>query len=512
MSLWEIVLPLAGITVYAAYKVTAFAVKGVAKLIYHGTKAAVSGTKAAATGAKSAAAAIREAHAASEEKRREEALAELKAMDGMMARSTESMLAAIRTAEETAEKDRIATEAAMDERWAEALAAMEGKAEHADEAMLALHDFHTKQAVKLTESLRTESAALESRLNTAVSELSAKTVKEVSDSTQAAMDAVEKAALTVEERNARYDAYARQALDEAKAMLDWVEKHYDCATYANAQLISARAKIETAKRSLTEGACKIAAGNAALAAAAVQELYALAEQRTAAFNRTKAALQAAAAELMDVVEASHTLVEEGDPAELAQFVTEEYDADFWSEGRLQKLWDRAASLQACADRIAYGSGYSDEADAIAVEMASVRQALLSEYTRTRLHVASRHHVLRYAQTTVESYKENGWTVAAVPSYTLPDPRSDLHLVFVRGTTRRDVFIRNMYDPATGMYKQQIIRHVEEAGIPDEKKRRSDSAEIDASMKRRGVNATSQCVQSTAGLSGPVDPTSVPSFD
>ena len=503
MSLWEIVLPLAGITVYAAYKVTAFAVKGVAKLIYHGTKAAVSGTKAAATGAKSAAAAIREAHAASEEKRREEALAELKAMDGMMARSTESMLAAIRSAEETAEKERIATEAAMDERWAAALAAMEGKAEHADEAMLALHEFHTKQAVELTESLRTKSAALESRLTTAVSELSAKTVKEVSDSTQAAMDAVEEAALTVEERNARYDAYARQALDEAKAMLDWVVKHYDCATYANAQLISAQAKIETAKRSLTEGACKIAA---------VQELYALAEQRTAAFNRTKAALQAAVAELMDVVEASHTLVEEGDPAELAQFVTEEYDADFWSEGRLQKLWDRAASLQARADRIAYGSGYSDEADAIAVEMASVRQALLSEYTRTRLHVASRHHVLRYAQTTIESYVENGWVVAEAPSYTLPDPRSDLHLVFVRGGTRRDVFIRNMYDPATGMYKQQIIRHVEEAGIPDEKKRRSDSAEIDASMKRRGVNATSQCVQSTAGLSGPVDPTSVPSFD
>lgn len=512
MSLWEFIFPLAGITIYAAYKVTTFAVKGAAKLLYHGGKAAVAGTKAAAAGASSAAAAIREAHAAAEEKRREEALAALKAMDGEMARSTESLMAEIRKAEATAEAEHKAAADAMDKRWADALAAMESKADHADEAMLALHEFHTKKAVELTDSMRAESAALESRLTTAVSDLSAKTAAAASASAKAALDAVEKAAATVEECNARYESYARQTLAEAEEMLAWLEKHYDCDTYAKAQLIAARAKVKATAADLADGAFKTAAGSAALAAAEVQMLYAYAEQRTSAFNRTKAALQATAAELMAAVEASHTLLDEGDPEELAEFVTADYDANFWSEGRLQRLWEKAADLQARAESLTYGSGYSDEADAIAVELGQTRQALLSEYTRTRLHVVSRHHVIRFAQTTIESYEENGWEMVEAPSYTMDDPRSDLHLAFVRGGTRRDVFIHNIYDHATGTYKQQTIRHVEEEGTPDEAQRRSDSAEIDASMQRRGINAPSKCVESTAGLSGPVDPTSLPSFD
>lgn len=512
MSMWEVVVAMAGITIYAAYKVTTFAVKGAAKLLYHGGKAAVAGTKAAAAGVSSASAAIREAHAAAEEKRREEALAELKAMDGAMARSTESLLADIRRAEAAAEKERAATAAAMDKRWASALAELEGKADHADEAMLALHEFHTKKAVELDETLRTETAALESRLTTAVSDLTAKTVAKVTATTQAAIEAVDKAAATIEERTARYEAYARQTLAEAEEMLAWLEKHYDCDTYAEAQLVSARAKIKSTQSSLASGAFKGAAGSAALAASEVQMLYACVEQRTSAFNRAKAELQAASAELMDIAEASRTLLEEGDPEELAEFVTEEYDANFWSDGRLKMLWEDAAALQARAEALTYTRGYSDEADALALDLARARQALLSEYTRTRLHVVSRLNVIQFAQTTIESYQENGWEMVEAPSYTRDDPRSELHLAFVRGGTRRDVFVRNLYDQASGMYKQEILCHVEEDGIPDEEERREDRDATNASMKKRGVTTGASCVQSTAGLSGPVDPTSLPTFD
>lgn len=468
-----------------------YGIAGAAWLTYHGVRGAV---KLAVGAGKM----IHSAYVANEERRRAKALEELKAIDGVMARSTESLLMEIRAAEEESEKLRAAEIKRMDAEWDATLTVLESKKDAAAEALLGLHEFHKKRAAELTASLTEATRDLDMKLDAACDAMCERTMKSMESAAAETRKKLEEAGLAIEERQARYMDYARRSLAEAESVIKWVEANYDCDGFADigVELVAAKSQLAALKEAIASGAAAGASSNAAMAVSAAQQLVIRAERCTTVFNRAKASVDEAVANLMEVVESSRILLPEGSPEELQDFVSEEMDAAFWSEGRLEKLWKEAQTLQARADAF----GPRDEAVGIVHRAQELRLQVMSEYTRTRMHVLGKNEVIQLAKKVIEGHAANGWELTEDPSYLGGDCRRDLRLRFEKNGDTRVVIVMNNYNAAIGLYEQQIMRFADEAGMPDEEERRREDEAINSSMSELGVDERLHvvCDSRTAG--------------
>lgn len=477
--------------VFAGGAVAWYGLKGAAWLTYHGVRGAAKLTVAAGKAAHAA-------YVASEARRRAKALEELKAVEGAMARSTESLLEEISAAEEASEKLRAEAVRKMDEEWDASLAALESKGDHVAEAMVELREFHTKRASELTASLAKATKELEVKLDAECDAMCDRAVKRVTAEAAEAQKKLDEAEMSVEERKGRYLAYASSCLKQAEEILALVERNYECDKFhaVAAELVAVRASIAGLKEAIASGAASGASASGALVMGSVQALAVHAEQATRRFNRDKAEVDEATAKLMQTVEASHELLTEDTPEEVQEFISEEMDAAFWSEGRLEKLWQRAEKL---AEKAA-SFDPRDDATIIAQEARELELELMSEYTRTRMHILGKNEVLKLARKIIESHAENGWEQSEDPAYLGGDCRRELRLAFEKDGDTRVVIVRNKYNPATGLYEQQIVRYADEAGMPDEASRRREDKAINESMSALGVDERLHvtCDNATAG--------------
>lgn len=439
----------------------------------------------------------RAVHAAAEERRREDAMEALKAVDGDIARSAESFMKEIRTTETRMEEERRAELRRLDAEWDASMKAIESKAKSAPDALLALTDFHRKRSAELTASMAKASKDMELKLGAVCSDMGARTTATLTAAGEKMARMIGEAEIAAEERTARYTAFARTELKKAEDTLAWIKAYYDVDRFAPGELAAAEAMIAGVKGSLETGAVAAAASDAAMAIGMVQQLHVTVELCTSAFARSKARLAEAAAMMMDQAEASRVLLHPGDPEELEEFVTDETDADFWSEGRLQKLWDRAEE----ARREAEDFDPRGDAELLALRIGEIQRELMSEYTRTRLMLMSRHEMLQMAKKIIEAHEENGWKISRDPEYVNGDARRSLRLYFVQEGDERMVTIKSRYNPRTGLYEQQLVRHVEEAGMPDEAKRRADDAAINETLTSLGVHDAMKvtCKGETIGM-------------
>ena len=471
------------LSVYGTVKLTQFAAESVYRMRRRS--------------AASKAAAARATHEAAEKRRHDEAMKELKEVEGSMARSTESLMKEMREVEKRMEMERRDAMRKLDAEWDASMKEIESKAAHAPEALLALTEFHRKRTAELTGSMAKATKEMELKMDKACREMSMRTEATLAAAGEEMARQIGDAELRAEEREARYASYARKTIAEAEALLSWVKAHYELEKFAFGELIETEGALASAKAALESGAAASASGNAAVLAGAVQHLQLQAERRTAAFARSKAMVAEAAAELMDQVEASRELVHEGDPEEMLALVTEETDADFWSEGRLKKLWARAEAAAKDAEEL----DVRDDADLLAIRIGEIQRELMSEYTRTRLMLMSRHEVLELARKVIAAYEENNWVMSRDPEYAGGDARRSLRLYFVQDGDERMVTIKSSYNPRTGLYEQQLVRHVEESGMPDESKRRADDEAINKTMTELGVRDAMQvtCKGETVGM-------------
>lgn len=476
---------------FAAGAVAWYGLKGAAWLTYHGVKGAAKLTVSAGKAAHAA-------YVASEAKRRAKALDELKAVEGAMARSTESLLMEIRAAEEESEKLRAAEIRKMDEAWDASLTALESRREDVAAALVELHEFHTKRASELTASLSAATEALDAKLDKECSAMCERTMRTVTKAATEMRKQLDEAEMSIEERKSRYMEHARSCLAQAEAMLALIERNYECEKFqaVEMQLVAARAGIESLKESIASGAAAGASASGAVLLGTVQTLLVQAEQETMRFNRGKARVDEAVADLMKAVESSHVLMPDEEAEELQEFVTEEMDAAFWSEGRLEKIWQQAEALQKKAEAFSA----MDDASLLARRAQELRMALMQEYTRTRMLILGKNEVIQMAKKIIAGHAENGWEMSAEPSYLGGDCRRDLRLQFEKDGDTRVVIVMNKYNPATGLYEQQIMRYADEAGLPDEARRRREDEAINASMSAMGVDERLhvKCDLTTAG--------------
>lgn len=469
--------------IYGAVKMTQFAAESIGRM--HRKSAAKK------------AAAARAAHAEAERIRRDEAERELRAMDTDLARSAGAFMKEMQEAEKRMEAERLETVHKLDAEWDASIREVESKADKAPEALTALHDFHKKRTAELTASMAKATETMELKLKAECNAMCLRTTEKLNTAAAEMTHKIDEASATVEERNARYESYARKTLAEAESMLAWIRAHYDLDKLAAPELIETETLLEGVRSALAGGSVAAAAGNAGLAAGSVQNLHMQAERRTAAFARGKCRVAEAVAEMMDQVEASRELLHPGDPEELQELVTEETDADFWSEGRLKKLWERAQELQAQAEAF----DVKDDAAIMTLHINEVQRALMSEYTRTRMMLLSRHDVLELAKKVIASHEENDWEMSRDPEYAAGDARRSLRLYFTKDGDERMVTIKSRYNPHTGLYEQQLVRHVEESGIPDEAKRRADDEAINRSLTEMGMPSSMKvtCKGETIGM-------------
>ena len=291
-------------------------------------------------------------------------------------------------------------------------------------------------------------------------------------------------------------------------MLAALEKSYDCDQFASTELLTVKSTIEQLEELLKDpgaASARTAAFVSGMLSERVQILQIRVEQRTATFNHQKAMLQARLAELQKIAEASHDLKADDKEGILEPFVTEEQDAAFWSENRLQPMWEKADQLAKRVEGFTYAEHMSEhDAALLAIELDEQRLALEKERARVNAFLLSKVLTAKMTGDVIQSEAEMGWELAEEPFYHEDDARKAIELVFRRDNDTKRIIMSDEYDSETQQYKQVVRRYLKEEGPVDESKRQQEDAELTAKMQKLGhKDFKMACDKSTLGkrLSG-----------
>lgn len=322
----------------------------------------------------------------------------------------------------------------------------------------------------------------------------------------AAMAALDAADLSLDRRRAGHQQYAVAAKAAVDALMSALERNYDCGKFAPAEYETARETARQIDELLRRG------DDASLAAAAQMagsyEQYAMvlqvrAEQRTACFHHEQAALAAQAAELKEMIRKTHEL-EDAEKLKdiLGDYISEEQGADYWSEGRLGKLWEEGEILAARAEAYTYQNG--DNPTVLLSEIQRINNELVQEHARTRAFLLSRVQITAMMVDLVDTLMAEGWELKEEPTYHLnkdgvEDERLAMQLVFEKDGDEMTYILHDEFDPATHQYRQKVLRLMNEAGLADEQARGEIDDMVSERMQQRGHEGFSLgCNQASAG--------------
>ncbi len=469
---------------YGAGKIVIYGVGGTAWLAYHGVKASAK--------------VIHQAYVANEARRRRNALEELRSVESGLARIAEHQLVEMEALETEMDKSFETATAEMEKGWERSLELTKKAEVHMDEALVGLHEWYDAQEKMLKTSFDRETRKYAEMTAAACERISARIMTETADRAREAMEALEGVEDTIRAKEERYRAYASRTVREAREMLEFLQRTYDCDTFAAGELVAAKSSLEEAEAQLEKGMMEAAAGSASIASQNVQFLQLYAEQRSSQFAREKMLVERTMSELAETARASHDLLGDCDAPEIEAWLREG-DASFWSEKRLDALWEKADGLARQAEQF---SGHGTVSAMALIHAAQeLRLQIIREYNRTRLHIASRENTMELAQQLMDAHETAGWTMTEDGTFLGGDCRNDVRLTFRKKNDLRVVMIHNAYDAEAGVYTQQLIRFAEEEGEPDEAARQAEDDLINQALSGQGVPESMQvhCDTSTLGL-------------
>ena len=449
-------------------------------------------------------------HKANQNRRLRKAQEEFIAVEGELGKIARDRMLKMATMEQKLFQDYEEAVDDREKRLEKSYEALTGTETKLEDVALALPDYYSKKVKAINKEIDSEighfSDDMNELCNTMVQDIS-QHIEQKKQSTKKTLDSIEK---RMDERIAGWKSEAQLALDESSSLMNVLRKNYDCKTFAPTELEIAEEQEKKVREYLaSDNEAYIRA--AAMAAADLEEraliLQVRAEQRTAIYEHQKAVLEAKAAELKKVAEATHDIIGESGSA-LSEYVTEEQDANYWSEGRLSKLWDEADALAKKVDSYSYQDG--QDALILAKDMESLQIAMEQEHARARSFILSRMILSKLALDTIESLKNEGWELVADPEYQITetgeaDARMPIILRFERNEDEMEVVLSDEYDETTGQYKQRFTRLSNEKGTVDEHKRQNDDLAFSEAMQRLGnIGFSVSCDESTSGLKKKTD--------
>lgn len=454
-----------------------------------------------------AAKAAYEAYVAHEERRRREAEAELGAVGGILGENAVALhhqLASLEKEASESAEHLLDSMVAAGEDMAAAAARVEEDATH---SMTSLHTELTAGVKQLNERFADEQTRFRAALQTKTIEMSTAFGRQINAQYENAKEQLDAAIADMAARNAAYLKMAKEKLTDAEAMLAALTRLYDCETYAPERLTAVRTNIAELERLIGANLGADACGAAATCENELQHLQLQAELNTAQAQRERMLIDQAAESLRAVLDASGTLMDdEVRGTDLERWLDERagFNMDFWSQGRMTRLQNRAGELlERCAAHRFSGSADGTVGTDVATliyEAQELRQEMIQEMGRARAFVASRTACMDLARKTITAYREQGWEQANAPAFLGGDARKDLMLRFRKGDDVREVLIHCFYDEASSEYKIQIVRHSDEVGIPDQQRRRALDTALNEQATNAGIpaNANPTCAQSTIG--------------
>lgn len=328
--------------------------------------------------------------------------------------------------------------------------------------------------------------------------------QQIRENSAAFTQAVEQTEALLDERQERYRAYAESLSREGGKLLEVLMSRYDWQRFAAASTDKVMRLSQEIEHLLKTGDARLAA---TIAVDYEDQLLALQSEltwKTAVYEHQELCVKSALEELKAVREAANRFAEDAQsltqPGQLLEgYVSTDLNVEFWSEGRITQLFDRADRLEQEADDFE-----SHSVVALTAEMRRLTEQIRREHARTRAFLANRAAVLKTAETVYESMVENGWTLAEDGGYLLGDPRKDFEMAFenVEGD-RRVVTVCTEYHQESGQYMVHVERLSYEHKLPDEDQRRREDEALNEAMARRRLGAMSvSCNSETRGMSRP----------
>lgn len=443
------------------------------------------------------------AHKAAEAKRVERARAELETVKGELREIAISRCESLKSAEEALALD---YEKAVEEREKRMETARSRLAEadmKMDKLVLELPKYFEARQKSIREDVEKEINRFTASLDEKCSELINQASSSMESKRKEILEKLDAVSESLETKRNAYITYARDILLSAKSMFDALKKSYDCELYALTELQAVESTMEQIEKLLADSNvanARSAVMIAGMLSERVQILQVRVEQRTATYNNQKAMLEARMGELGKIVEATHNLTADDKEGILKPFVTEETDAVFWSENRLQLLWDKADKLKEKVDTFQYTKHMNDQSAAIlAVELDELRLALEKEHTRERAFLLSKVMLSKMAGDVIASEQELGWELIEEPFYHNDDMRLPIELVFERDGDTKQIVLADEYDEEIQQYKQIVHRYLKEEGQVDERKRQEEDDALTKKMQALGhKDFRMACDKSTTG--------------
>ena len=446
---------------------------------------------------------IYNAHKVAENRRLEKARAELETVEGELKDIALKRHEALKEAEESLALEYEKAVEEREKRLEEAHSRLERADAKMEELVLELPKYFETRQKSIREDTEKEIGAFTEAMDKKCSELIAQASRSMESKQEEVLAKLDAAEATIERKRQGYIDYATEQLLSAKSMLAALEKSYDCDQFASTELLTVKSTIEQLEELLKDpgaASARTAASVSGMLSERVQILQIRVEQRTATFNHQKAMLQARLAELQKIAEASHDLKADDKEGILEPFVTEEQDAAFWSENRLQPMWEKADQLAKRVEEFTYAEHMGEhDAALLAIELDEQRLALEKERARVNAFLLSKVLTAKMTGDVIQSEAEMGWELAEEPFYHEDDARKAIELVFRRDNDTKRIIMSDEYDSETQQYKQVVRRYLKEEGPVDESKRQQEDAELTAKMQKLGhKDFKMACDKSTLG--------------
>lgn len=432
-------------------------------------------------------------HKINEEKRLMKARAELETVTGELKEVALRRHDALKAAEKSLAEE---YEKAVDERekrLEEAHSRLEKAEGKMDDLILELPQYFEARQKDVEVAIDREIKAFSSNLDEVCTGIMKDATKSMEAKTADALSKLDAAEGTMDAKRSQYLSYAMEQMTSSKSMIEALERGYNCKKYASAELEAAKSALNQLESLMakTDGAsARAAAMSSAMLAERVLTLQVRAEQRTAKDMNLQAMLKARLEELKVITEATHDLKKDDKKGILDAFVDEEKDADFWSEGRLGKLWEKTARLEEKVKNLQYSEAMDDEAAILAAEIDMQMVALEKEHARVRSFLLSKVALAKTLGDILESEQEAGWELVEEPYYHLneqkeEDERLPVELVLERDGDRKTIVLYDEYDEKTQQYRQGVRRLMNEAGEANEQKRQEEDELMSERMRKRG---------------------------
>ncbi len=309
----------------------------------------------------------------------------------------------------------------------------------------------------------------------------------------------------LESREKKYFDYISDTKESATALLTALRNCYRLEEIAYSEIQSINEAIEFLNRINEQddkADLEIAVSEAAVLAGEILSLQVVAELRTAEFNHRKANLDVRAEELRIIAEATHNLTEGCEDKMINDLVTDIYNAGFWSDGELPRLWTEADELQTKVGQLTYENVH--DSTFTEIEFEKRRMELEKAHARVRARLLSHAALLRLKEDVIESMEENSWMLSGeIVDYLdndVIDIREPIRLVFKCNEDERTIILYDEYDEETKQYKQCITRLCNEEETVSETQRQKIDENISKSLrKRHHTNFSFKCIHSSEGM-------------